>query len=175
MIRYDMGNEAIKVSARELVKEGTILVTRRNPADDFFMDRILKFVHLGIVAVEDGEFIVYDLHPDNKNNAQGSLDKRPIDEYLKGRNLIGIYHTGATTARIQAVAKKCWKGKYDSYHFNCQQFIDYVTHKEISSDVYNYFSGKILMIAGVAGLALIGGAIYFLSGDGKSGESKPTA
>jgi hypothetical protein len=158
-----MEYEPVKIGAKDLVKEGTIVVTRRNPADDIFMDKILKFVHLGIVAVEDGVFVVYDLHPDNKNNKMGGLDKRPLDEYLKGKNLIGIYHTGATTGRIQAVAKKCWSGKYNTYHFNCQQFIDYVTYKQVSSDVYSYYSGMILALAGVAGLLVVGGTIYFLS------------
>jgi hypothetical protein len=159
-----MEYEPVKIGAKELVKEGTIVVTRRNPATDIFMDKILKFVHLGIVAVENGEFIVYDLHPDNKNNENGSLDKKPLGEYLKGRNLIGIYHTGATTGRIQAVAKKCWKGKYNTYYFHCQQFIDYVTHKQISSDVYSYYSGLVLAMGGVLGLIAVGGAIYLLSG-----------
>lgn len=162
-----MEYEPVKIGARDLVKEGTILVTRRSPASDIFMDKILKFVHLGIVSVEDGEFIVYDLHPDNKNGNKGSLDKKPIDEYLKERNLIGIYHTGATSARIQAVAKRCWNVKYDSYYFNCQKFIDFVTHKEISSDVYNYYSGKILILAGLVGLVVVGGIIYATDGKGK--------
>jgi hypothetical protein len=162
-----MEYEPVKIGARDLVKEGTIVVTRRSPATDIFMDKILKFVHLGIVSVEDGEFMVYDLHPDNKNGNKGSLEKKPIDEYLKGRNLIGIYHTGATTTRIQAVANRCWSIKYDSYHFNCQKFIDMVTHKEISSDVYNYYSGKILMLAGLAGLIVVGGIIYWLDNNGE--------
>lgn len=162
-----MEYEPVKIGAKDLVKEGTIVVTRRSPANDFFMDKVLKFVHLGIVAIENGEFVVYDLHPDNKNNKKGALDKKPLDEYLKGRNLIGIYHTEATTSRIQAVAKKCWSGKYDTYHFNCQQFIDYVTHKQVSSDVYSYYSGMILMLSGVAGLILIGGALYLLSNNKK--------
>lgn len=151
----------------ELVREGTIVVTRRNPANDIFMDRILKFAHLGIVAVEDGEKVVYDLHPDNKNSEMGSLDKRNFKDYMVGKKLVGIYHTGASTDRIQAVAQKCWKGKYKTWHFNCQQFIDDVTHKEIRSDLYSYYTVIIIMLA-VAGVAIIGGVIYMLaSGIGK--------
>jgi hypothetical protein len=150
----------------ELVREGTILVTRRNPANDIFMDKILKFAHLSIVAVEEGEKVVYDLHPDNKNNEMGSLDKRPFKDYMVGKTLVGIYHTGASTERIQAVANKCWKGKYETWHFNCQRFIDDITHKELRSDLYSYYSIIILALS-VTGVIIIGGAIYCLANGNK--------
>jgi len=149
----------------ELVQEGTILVTRRNPANDFFTDKVLKFTHMGIVAIENGEKVVYDIHPDNKNNLNGNLDKRSFKDYMVGRNLIGIHHTGSSTARIQAVAQKCWKIKYKTWHFNCQQFIDDVTHKEFRSDMVSYYAILILSLS-LIGFVLIGGTIYSMAGTG---------
>lgn len=75
------------------------------------------------------------------------------------KKLIGIHYTGASTERIQAVANKCWRGKYKSWHFNCQQFIGDVTHKEFRSDPYSYYSVMILLSA-IAGAIIIGGTIY---------------
>lgn len=154
-----------KIEEVELVREGTILVTRRNPGNDFFMDKVLKFVHLSIVAIEHGEKVVYDLHPDNKNNESGSLDKRNFKDYMVGKKLIGIYHTGASTERIQSVAQKCWKGKYKTWHFNCQQFIDDVTHKEFRSDMYSYY---MVIVLAAAGMIMLGGTICWLA----SGSAK---
>lgn len=151
----------------ELVREGTLLVTRRNPADDIFMDKILKFAHLGIVAIEDGEKVVYDLHPDNKNDKMGNLDRRKFKDYMVGKKLIGTHHTGTSTARIQAVSQKCWKYKYKTWHFDCQRFVDDVTHKEFRSDLYSYYAIIILTLA-VAGVVIIGGSLYLLS----SGNAK---
>lgn len=147
----------------ELVREGTILVTKRNPKTLPLQERIMIVVHLGIIAIENGEKVVYDLHPDNKNDENGSLDKRKFKDYMVSKKLIGIYHTGASTERIQAVAQKCWKGKYKTWHFNCQQFIDDLTHKEIRSDLYSYYTVIILLLA-VTGVAIIGGAICVLAG-----------
>jgi hypothetical protein len=160
-------SQILNVDEVRLIKEGTILMTRRNPKDGFFMDRVLKFVHLAIAVIENGETYIFDLHPDNKNNEYGSLQKRSLKDYMVGKKLVGIYHTGASTERIQAVANKCWKGKYKTWHFNCQQFIDDVTHKEIRSDLYSYYTVIIILLA-VAGVAIIGGTIYVLaSGIGK--------
>jgi hypothetical protein len=151
-------NIDVTVEPKELVREGTIVMTRRDPATDIFMDNFLKFIHMGIVAVEGGEFVVYDLHPDNKNGANGCLDKKKFDDYMKGKKLIGIHHTGATSKRIQSVADRCWAGKYDKYSFNCQRFIDEVTMKEFRSDIYSYYSTTILATVGM--LALTTGIIY---------------
>ena len=161
--------EAISFDDIELVREGTIVVTRRNPATDIFMDKMLKFVHLGIVAIEGGEKVVFDLHPDNKNNGNGNLEKRKFKDYMVDKKLIGTYHTGTSTERIQAVAKKCWKGKYKTGYFDCQGFIDDVTHKEFRSDLHSYYAIIILTLA-VMGVALIGGTIYMLSSG--SGQKK---
>ena len=150
----------------ELVQEGTILVTKRNTKTLPFHERIMIVVHLGIVAIENGEKIVYDWHPDNKNDKMGSLDKRNFKDYMAEKKLIGIHHTGASTERIQAVANKCWKGKYKTWHFNCQQFIDDVTHKEFRSDLYSYYTIIILLV--VAGIIIIGGTIYVLASSNKS-------
>lgn len=160
-----MNDAIINVDDIELAREGTILMTRRSPASDVFMDKIIKMVHLGIVAIEGGEKVVYDLHPDNKNNKNGSLERRAFKDYMVGRKLVGIHHTGASTGRIQAVAQKCWKGKYKTWHFDCQRFIDDVTHKEFRSDLYSYYAIPIL--ASAAGIVLISGIIYALSGSGQ--------
>jgi len=157
-----MNDEPIKISPANLVKEGTIVVTKRKPETLPFLERIIRYVHLGMVAIEDGEFVVYDLHPENKNENKGSLIKRKLNDYLKDKDLIGVYDTGTSTGRIQAVAKKCWSGKYNNYHFNCQKFIDYVTHKELSSDLYSYYAGMIIMLA-VSGIIILGGTIYVLA------------
>lgn len=153
-------NIDITVEPKELVREGTIVMTRRDPASDIFMDKILKFIHMGIVAVENGELIVYDLHPDNKNSINGCLDKRKFDDYMKGKKLIGIHHTGATSHRIKSVADRCWAGKYDKYSFNCQRFIDEVTMKEFRSDIYSYYSTTILALSGAIALT---GFIYLVT------------
>ena len=100
-----------------------MLITRRNPVQDFWMDKVLKFVHMGIVAVEDGSLVVYDLHPENQNNSSGNLDKKSVDEYMRGKKLVGIYHTNASSARIRDVASQCWRGKYEKYYFNFHHFI----------------------------------------------------
>jgi hypothetical protein len=145
------------IAAKYLLKEGTIVITRRDPVQDFFMDRFLKFVHMGIVAEENGQLVIYDLHPDNRNNVNGNLDKKSVDDYMKGRRLIGIYPTDATTPRIQQVAARCWRLSYEKYYFNCQKFIDDITLKQFSSDLYSYYSGIIL---GTAGLAILGTTLY---------------
>ena len=152
-----MNDNKIKIDPKQLVKEGTMLITRRNPVQDFWMDKVLKFVHMGIVAVEDGSLVVYDLHPDNRNNKNGNLDVKKLDDYMKGRELIGIYPTDASSERIREVAKRCWGGRYEKYYFNCQKFIDDITMKQFSSDLYSYYSGIIL---GTLGITAFAGVLY---------------
>lgn len=155
----------MNVETKQIVREGTILITRRNPAQDFWMDKVLKFVHMGIVAKENGELVVYDLHPDNKNSKNGNLDKKKLDDYMNGRELAGIYHTGASSERIKEVAERCWNNKYEKYYFNCQKFIDDITMKQFSSDLYSYYSGIIL---GTVGVAVLGATLYFALRKAKS-------
>ena len=145
------------INPKQFVKEGTILITRRTEGINLFRDKFLRLVHMGITAVENGELVVYDLHPENQNNSSGNLDKKSVDEYMRGKKLVGIYHTNASSDRIRDVAGQCWRGKYEKYYFNCQKFIDEITMKQFSSDLYSYYSGIIL---GTAGVAFLAGVLY---------------
>lgn len=156
-------NKKFVIPVADLIREGTILVTKRKPETLPFHERYIRYVHLGIAALdENNEYIVYDLHPEHLNDAGGNLEKRTVLEYMKDKDLIGTYHTNASSERIKAVADKCWGDKYNNYHFNCQKFIDDITLKEIRSDLYSYYSGIFITLAAL-GIIVIGGAIYMLA------------
>lgn len=129
-------------------------MTKRKPSAFFY--------HLGIVTFEEGQFYVYDLNSDNKNDQKGNLARNTLTDYMRNKNLIGIYDTGATTGRIKSVAKMCWKGKYDKNYFNCQQFIDDITGKEIRSDLFSYYSPMFIGM-GIIGLITILATINYFT------------
>jgi len=156
-------NKKFVIPVTDLIREGTILVTKRKPETLPFQERFIRYAHLGIAALdENNEYIVYDLHPENKNSHGGNLEKRKVVDYMKDKDLIGTYHTNASSERIKAIADKCWGDQYNNYHFNCQKFIDDITLKEIRSDLYSYYSGIILPLAAL-GVIIVGGIIYSLA------------
>jgi len=144
------------MTAQKLAREGTLLFTKRFAHTLPVQQRVIRFVHLGIVSIEGGRQYVYDLHPENSNEKRGNLSKKPIEDYMKDKKLIGIYHTGASTSRIREVSKRCWAEQYSNYSFNCQRFINEVTYGKFNSDLYSYYAGIIIPVALVATGLLFG-------------------
>ena len=151
-----MPEQEVEIDEKTLIKEGTILFVSRKGS---------IYTHLAIAGIENEEIVIYDLHPENRNHHGGNIKCVSYEEYMKfkgGRKLIGIYHTGASTERIKAVAEKCWKGKYNDYYFNCQQFINDITYNEFRSDLYSYYS--VMFLAGaITGTVILGIAINSLA------------
>ena len=136
----------------QIVREGTILITVQKV--------ITPWHHFGIVAIENGDFYVYDLHPNNRNSKTGNVKKSLLCDYMRDKRLVGIKHTAASTERIQGVAKLIWNGKYNASELNCQKFIDYVTDEDLRSDLFSYYVGLygvgIVLATVLVGAAFVG-------------------
>ena len=142
---YMMPEENQKI-AQELLSSAGIEIDGNNPWDIRVHDkrtfgRIFREGSLGL----------------GESYMDGWWDVKKLDDYMKGRELIGIYPTDASSERIREVAKRCWGGRYEKYYFNCQKFIDDITMKQFSSDLYSYYSGIIL---GTLGITAFAGVLY---------------
>jgi len=108
--------------------------------------------HYGIVEKNsEGIFIIHN-HPDRINSKGGNVVKEPLEEWIKGRDIISVEKTDLKTDDIEKLYQTLKKYKYDFINFNCEHFVNFAKNK-------NYVSPQILRITSVL---LIGLAIYFL-------------
>lgn len=91
--------------------------------------------HLGIVHEKNNKKIVYHNSPYNKNKYGGSVCVETYEDFVKNREVIKIIRTGVGAERILKVSKKCKSDIWDTFLFNCEDYILEVVENHRRSDV----------------------------------------
>lgn len=108
--------------------------------------------HYGIVEKKvDGLFIIHN-HPDKINSKGGNTVKEPLENWVKGREIVSVEKTDLKPDDIDNLYQDLKKYKYDFLNFNCEHFVNFAKNK-------TYVSPQVLRWTSVA---LIGLTVYLL-------------
>jgi len=102
--------------------------------------------HYGIVEKSsEGDFIIHN-HPDKKNKQGGNTIKEPLNEWLKGKEIISVEKTKINLNELKEIYEAVKPYKYDFFHYNCEHFVNFVKdNKYISNHVIKYTSYGLLV------------------------------
>lgn len=105
--------------------------------------------HLGIVYKKGDSVFVFHNAPTNVNKFGGTVVYEPLKEYLNGRTISKVVRTGTKNKNILEVSRKCRDEVWDSFFFNCEDFIVEIVEGERKSDIRDMWK------IGAFGLALM--------------------
>ena len=91
--------------------------------------------HLGIVYKTKNSVFVFHNAPTNNNKFGGTVTYETLKEFMKGRDIKKIARTGVKNKRILAVSKRCRDEVWDSFFFNCEDYIVEIVEGERKSDL----------------------------------------
>jgi len=91
--------------------------------------------HLGIVYEKNGVKYVFHNAPTNSNRFGGTVIYEHIDDYLKDRFIFEVVKTNAKNEDILRVSKNCRSEVWDSFTFNCEDYVVEVVQGERQSDL----------------------------------------
>ncbi len=91
--------------------------------------------HLGIVYDDGDKKVIYHNSPYNKNKFGGSVCAESYDAFMKEREIVKIVSTSATYDDIMYASRKCRFDIWDTFFFNCEDFILEVVEKHRRSDL----------------------------------------
>ena len=95
--------------------------------------------HLGIVVKDESGLKIYHNNSDNKNRYGGSLVYQDYKAFTNKRQLIKVIESGATKERILEVTRKCKKELYDTFFFNCEDYVLEIVDGHRRSDLRDVF------------------------------------
>jgi len=105
--------------------------------------------HLGIVYVKNGRKYIFHNAPTNSNRFGGTVIFEKIEEFVKGREIYRIVNTNAKNSDILRVSKKCQAEVWDTFFFNCEDYVVEIVEGERRSDLRDIWR------IGAFGVALI--------------------
>jgi hypothetical protein len=105
--------------------------------------------HVGIVYDDGNKKLVYHNDPYIKNRYGGNVCAEKYENFMKNRNVLKTIRTHVTNDDIMRVARKCRNEKYDTFFFNCEDFVLEIVEGNRRSDIRDAY--KIAAL----GLALI--------------------
>jgi len=79
--------------------------------------------HLGIVYDDGKKKTVYHNSPYNKNKYGGSVCEESYETFMKEREIMKIIRTSATNYDILNASRKCKTEIWDSFFFNCEDYV----------------------------------------------------
>lgn len=95
--------------------------------------------HLGIVVKDNDKLLIYHNCPENKNRYGGSLVCQDYETFTIKRQVIKVIESKATKERILEVSHKCKKESYDTFFFNCEDYVLEIVDGHRRSDLRDVF------------------------------------
>jgi len=105
--------------------------------------------HIGIVYEKSGVKYVFHNAPTNSNRFGGTVIYEKLEEFVKGREIYKVVKTIAKNSDILRVSKKCRSEVWDSFFFNCEDYVVEIVEGERRSDLRDMWR------IGAFGIALI--------------------
>jgi hypothetical protein len=91
--------------------------------------------HLGIVYDDGKKKRIFHNSPYIKNKHGGSVCLEEYEEFMKERELLKIVRTNTHPKRILEVSHKNKKEIWDTFFFNCEDFIQEIVDGNRNSDI----------------------------------------
>jgi hypothetical protein len=91
--------------------------------------------HLGIVFDDGKQKLVFHNAPNNQNKYGGTVVCENIEDFLKDRYIIKVEKTNATNDNILRVTKLCRHEIWDTFYFNCEDYVVQIVDGERNSDL----------------------------------------
>ncbi len=91
--------------------------------------------HIGIVHDDGKKKTVFHNSPVMKNRYSGSICSQTYEEFVKNREVLKIVRTNTTQERILTVSRKHKKEIWDTFFFNCEDYILEIVEGHRRSDL----------------------------------------
>jgi hypothetical protein len=91
--------------------------------------------HLGIVYDDGEKKRIFHNSPYIKNKHGGSICLEEYHEFMRERDLIRIVRTNVNHKRILEISHKNRKEVWDTFFFNCEDYIQEIVDGQRSSDL----------------------------------------
>lgn len=105
--------------------------------------------HLGIVYQKGDKKYVFHNAPTNSNKYGGTIISERAEVFLKGRDIVKIVKTNATNEDILHVTRNCRSEVWDTFLFNCEDYVVQIVEGERKSDLRDAYK------IGALGIALL--------------------
>jgi len=103
--------------------------------------------HLGIVLDDGKKKRIYHNSPYIKNKYGGSVCCETYDNFMKEREIMKIIRTKVTSEQIIKASQKCKKDVWDTFFFNCEDYILEIVEGHRRSDLRDAWKISALGIA----------------------------
>jgi hypothetical protein len=108
--------------------------------------------HIGIVVDDGVKKRIYHNSPYIKNRYGGSICSETYESFMKERELVKVTKTNVSKERVLAISRKHKVEIWDSFFFNCEDFILEVVEGHRRSDLRDAYR---IAALGITMLALM--------------------
>lgn len=105
--------------------------------------------HLGIVYHKGKHKYIFHNAPTNNNKFGGTIVSEKFEDFVKGREIMKVIRTNAKNEDILKVSRRCKREVWDTFFFNCEDFVVEIVEGERRSDLRDAWK------IGALGLAFI--------------------
>ena len=103
--------------------------------------------HLGIVVDYGNKKRIFHSSPYNKNKYGGSVCSETYESFMKEREVMKVVRTNVTLEQIEKASRKCKKVIWDTFFFNCEDYILEIVEGHRRSDLRDAWKISALGIA----------------------------
>lgn len=102
--------------------------------------------HLGIVVEKNGQKKIFHNSPYIKNRHGGSVCSESYEDFIKEREVVKVFRTNTSAERVLEVSKKTKTEVWDTFFFNCEDYILEIVEGHRRSDLRDAWKIAILGI-----------------------------
>jgi hypothetical protein len=95
--------------------------------------------HLGIVVSDEKGKRVYHNSPENKNRFGGSIVCEKYEAFTKNRQVLKVIESNVSKEKIIEVSRECKKETWDTFFFNCEDYVLQIVDGHRRSDLRDTF------------------------------------
>lgn len=95
--------------------------------------------HLGIAVKDENGLKIYHNNSDNRNKYGGSLVYQDYEAFTNKRQLIKVIESGVTKEQILYITRKYKTEVYDTFFFNCEDYVLEIVDGHRRSDLRDTF------------------------------------
>jgi len=95
--------------------------------------------HLGIVVEDERGKRIYHNSPENRNRYGGSVVCESYETFTKYRQVLKVIESKVSKEKIIEVSRKCKKEHWDTFFFNCEDFVLEIVDGHRRSDLRDTF------------------------------------
>ena len=95
--------------------------------------------HLGIVIKENNKLSIYHNCPENRNRFGGSVVCENYEAFTTKRQVIKVIESKVSKERILDITRKFKKEIYDTFFFNCEDYVLEIVDGHRRSDLRDVF------------------------------------